>query len=386
MNPMPLHIKIIPFLILGMLSSFTQTHETESSVLWKAGSGEYASYRIPSIIEAPDKSLLAFCEGRKERSDAGEIAILMRRSHDGGGSWEEEELVMADGENTLGNPCPVLDIETGRIWMFLTWNLGTDKEKASVRKESRDTRHPYLCYSDDSGKTWSEPVDMLASCKDSSWGWYATGPGIGIQLTSGDYKGRMVIPANHSYDDPEGFMSGVNGKYGYGAHVLISDDHGETWRMGDPIRPGCNESQVVELSDASLLMNMRSYNDQHSRAIAQSFDGGETWTEIWHDYQLSEPKCQASIIKHPIPQGKELILFSNPATAHGRTHMTIKASRDGAKTWYSSRLINAGRSGYSCLVSLPGGDVGILYETGEEYYAENLVFERFHLSELFPAD
>nr|WP_262920003.1 sialidase family protein [Niabella hibiscisoli] len=72
---------------------------------------------------------------------------------------------------------------------------------------------------------------MGDATRDTSWGWYATGPGIGIQVKNGAYKGRLVIPANHSYDDPAGKIR--KGPYGYGAHVLYSDDHGKTWKKGN---------------------------------------------------------------------------------------------------------------------------------------------------------
>jgi len=369
---MPLVALIHPVIAVGQ-AIFEHT-------LWEKGTGNYNNYRIPSLILAPNGDLLAFCEGR-EGGDAGDIDLLLKRSEDMGESWSDEIIVWDDGQNTCGNPCPVVDQSTGRIWLFLTWNLGSDHEKAIIRKESKDTRHPYLCFSDDHGISWSKPVKMSESCKDPEWGWYATGPGIGIQMNTAKFKNRLIIPANHSYDDPDGNMA--NGPFGYGAHVLISDDHGKTWRMSKPITPGCNESQVVELEDGSLMMNMRSYNDEYCRAIATSTDGGETWSEIRHDRQLVESKCQASFIYYGKYHDKNLYLFSNPAVARGRTHMTLRARWNNAESWELSRLINPGPSGYSCLVKLNKEMAGILYERGKDRYSEKLVFQKFSLGDYF---
>jgi len=373
-------ITLIGLISFFYLVSYTQTVSVKKKTLWEKGEGNYNNYRIPSLIIAPNGDLLAFCEGR-EGGDAGDIDLLLKRSNDMGKSWSEEIIVWDDARNTCGNPCPVVDQSKGRIWLFLTWNLGTDHEKQIIRKESQDTRQPYLCFSDDNGITWSTPAEMTKTCKNPDWGWYATGPGVGIQMNSNEFKGRLIIPANHSYDDPEGNIA--NGHFGYGAHVLISDDHGKSWRRSEPIRPGCNESQVVELTDGTLMMNMRSYNGEYCRAVARSTDGGETWSDIWHDRQLVESRCQASIINYGKYQGNNLLLFSNPAVAKGRTHMTIKASCNDGKSWIISRLIHPGPSAYSCLTRLDNGDIGILYEYGISRRYQNIVFQKFSPGELF---
>jgi sialidase-1 len=353
--------------------------QTVSKVLWQQGTGKYNNYRIPSIMATQQGTLLAFCEGR-EAGDTGDIDILLKRSEDNGKTWSEEMVVWDDGLNTCGNPCPVVDEETGRIWLFLTWNNGKDHERDIINKRSQDTRWPYLCYSDDDGKTWSEP-EKIPGLKNASWGWYATGPGIGIQLKRGHYKGRLVIPANHSYDDPEGNIH--NGPYGFGSHVLFSEDNGETWKMSEPIRPGCNESQVAELSDGTLVMNMRSYNNQYSRAVAFSKDGGKSWSEIEHDFQLVESKCQASLLNFGEYKKENLYLFSNPAVPVGRTAMTIKTSFDNCDSWSNSKLVYAGPSAYSCLVKLPNDKVGLFFEVGEKRPYEKMVFVSFKIKELF---
>ncbi len=372
----PAFVLVTVFLLPGTATA----QKTRQQVLWKQGTGNYKNYRIPAIILTTQGTLLAFCEGR-EAGDSGDIDILMKRSTDNGKTWSEEQVVWSDDRNTCGNPCPVVDEETGRIWLFLTWNNGKDPEHKIISKTSIDTRKPFLCFSDDDGLTWSKPADMSATLKDPSWGWYATGPGIGIQVKTGKYRGRLVIPANHSYDDPEAKIT--NGPFGYGAHVLYSEDHGKTWRMGQSIKPGCNESQVTELSDGTLLMNMRSYNDKHCRAVSLSRDGGETWSPLRHDLQLVESVCQGSILYYGDYKGMPMHLFSNPAVPSGRTHMTIKSGFDNCESWSNSMLIWKGPAAYSCLVRLRNGTVGIFYECGVKNAYETMTFERFSPRILF---
>jgi sialidase-1 len=330
-------------------------------ILWGKNNTSHNNYRIPSLIVTKKGTLLAFAEGR-DAGDAGNIDILLKRSEDNGKTWSEQIVVWDDADNTCGNPCPVVDQTSGRIILFMTWNLGADHESKILKKESLDTRRPYLCYSDDDGLSWSIPEEKTHTCKDPSWGWYATGPGVGIQLKSEKYKNRLIIPSNNSYNEEnEDHYTRYDG-VGYSSHVLLSDDNGQSWRMSENIKSGCNESQIVELSDGSLMMNMRSYNDKDCRAVAISNDGGETWSDIEHTLQLVEPKCQASIVHYGDYAGKEMYLFSNPATTSSRTMMTVKTSFDDCKTWSNSKLIYSGEAAYSCLTVLPNGDVGLFFE------------------------
>jgi len=368
-------------LLCAFSSDIRRADPVTQQVLWSRTDSTYNNFRIPSVLVTELGTVLAFAEGR-EGGDAGDIDILLKRSEDNGLTWSKQFVVWNDGDNSCGNPCPVVDRTRGRIILFMTWNLGSDKEDMIIRKKSTDTRRPYSCYSDDDGLTWSKPVDMSSTCKDPEWGWYATGPGIGIQLKSKQYRNRLVIPANNSYDG-QSSSEAVRGDFGYGSHVLYSDDGGISWSMSENITPGCNESQVVELGNGDLMMNMRSYNKMACRAISVSDDGGASWSGIVHDTQLVESVCQASFIKYGPYQGKELYLFSNPAVTSGRSHMTIKASTDDCLTWTSGKLVHEGPAAYSCLTVLPDGDIALFFEAGDEDPYENLIFQSFKPEELF---
>lgn len=345
---------------LALLAAAAPTHTD----LFTAGQGGYHTYRIPALLATAKGTLLAFCEGRKHgRGDAGEIATLLRRSTDGGKTWAKPHVVAADGGNTVGNPCPVVERATGTIWLLLTHNLGKDTEKAIRAGTAKGTRSVWLTRSTDEGATWAKPVDITRDVKGPKWTWYATGPGVGVQLASG----RLVIPCDHTEAKTLTNRS----------HVIYSDDKGATWKLGGALGEKTNECQLVARGDGSLLLNMRSYHGKNRRAVATSKDGGLTWSDVTLDEALIEPVCQASLISLRADKGgKDRLLFSNPASTR-REKMTVRLSEDGGRTWPASRVLYAGPAAYSCLAVLPGGDIGCLYERGQKSPYETITLARF---------
>ena len=177
--------------------------------------------------------------GRKTgRGDHGDIDLVVKRSSDVGKTWGPLQLLYEEGGDariTIGNPCPVIDRDSGTIWLPFT----------------RNNTAVLVTHSTDDGKTWSNPVNITDAVKKPEWSWYATGPGVGIQLRHGKYKGRLVIPCDHKAKSD---VRNVN----Y-SHAIYSDDRGKTWKLGGTVAPHTNECQVAELPDGTLLMNMRNY-------------------------------------------------------------------------------------------------------------------------------
>jgi sialidase-1 len=359
----------------GSKPSFEQTD------IFTSGTDGYHTYRIPALVVTSRGTILAFCEGRKnQRGDSGEIDLLLKRSTDGGQTWSEQQVVWDDRINVCGNPCPVVDMATGKIWLLITWNLGEDHEREIIRKESKDTRRIFVSSSQDDGISWAEPIEITKTTKDLNWGWYATGPGHGIQIKDGPHKGRLVVPCDHSYDEPEGSIA--DGPFEYGSHIIYSDDHGSTWKRGGVINPKVNECEVVELADkkGTMLINMRSYFGRHLRTQAISRDGGMSWSDPEDVADLIEPVCQASIIRFT-EQGlhdKNRLFFCNPASEN-REKLTIKMSYDEGKTWPVERLLNAGPSAYSDLAVSQDMDVYCLYECGKDNPYQTISFAKFNL-------
>jgi len=335
--------------------------------LWRSGSDGYHTYRIPALAVTKDNTVLAFCEGRKQhRSDFGDIALLVKRSTDGGASWSRQSVLWDDPGNTSGNPAPVVDMESGAVHLLMTWNRGDDHERDIVAGSSQDSRRVYVTTSKDDGMTWSSPAEITGDVKQPDWTWYATGPGHGIQIHNGAHSGRLVIPCDHI----------EVGTKDYYSHIIYSDDNGAAWNLGGrtPL-PQVNECEVVEISGGRLLLNMRSYAPgERARQVAVSADGGMSWTDQRTDPALVEPICQASIVayKNDERAAGSTLLFANPASASERVNMTLRGSRDEGATWPGQIALNAGPSAYSDLAVAPDGRILCLYEGGESHPYEFL--------------
>ena len=334
--------------------------ELKETAVFTAGAEGYHTYRIPALLVTKGGTVLAICEGRKTGTgDHGDLDLVQKRSTDGGKTWGPLELIYDEGGTakvTIGNPCPVVDQSTGVIWLPFT----------------RDNDGVFVMSSKDEGKTWSQPREITADVKPKEWNWYATGPGNGIQLKSGKYAGRLVIPCDHrvgtaTKDDKTGWDKAGR------SHVIYSDDHGATWKLGGASDYSMNECAVIERADGSLLLNSRSYRGKACRGVSISKDGGATWEPTTDDPALVESVCQASMIR---AEGAA-VLFSNPATPRGRHHLTVRLSLDDGQTWPHSRLICEGPSAYSSLAVLPGGEIGLLYEQGPY---KSLTLARFPLA------
>ena len=316
-----------------------------------SGQDGYHTYRIPSLIVTPKGTLLAFAEGRKtSRSDTGHIDLVLKRSTDNGITWSQLKVIASDPPNTVGNPCPVIDRDTGTIFLALTHNLGQDRERDIIAGTSKGTRKVLMTSSTDDGFTWTKPRDITPTTKRPDWTWYATGPGVGIQLRTG----RLLIPCDHQV------LKAPHSR----SHVIYSDDRGKTWTPGGVVGDATNECQAVELADGSVMINMRSYREGKScRAVSISKDGGLTWYPIIDDTTLIEPICQASLIRFPgSATAKPRILFSNPASQQKREKLTLRASFDEGKSWPVAQLLYAGPSAYSCLAVQPDSSIACLYE------------------------
>ena len=359
------------------------------ALVFEQGESGYNTIRIPALVKDANGDLLAFAEGRvNSASDTGNIDVIMKRSTDGGLTWGPLQVVQDYGNNTAGNPVPILDSGTGNLVLLTTRNLGQDTQAEIQAGTSDGTRTVWVQHSTDHGQTWTAPVEITASVKDPLWRWYATGPGGGIQLRDGENAGRLIAGANHSSVDV----------LGGGAQLIFSDDGGLTWQSGALMVNDAgssylpSESQTVELIDGSINVNSRNRGDFRASSIISN--AGETFVSGHRETQLVDPAVEGSIerfTRQDDGHESNSILFSNPAHPTERREMTVKASYDETATWSDGKLVHRGPSGYSdlVLVSDPAVDnpvAGLLYESGENDYRENITFATFDQSWLQSPD
>ena len=325
------------------------------------GEGDYHSIVGPVLAKTTENTLLAFAEGRRDSiDDFGDMDIILRRSTDYGVTWSDIHIVHRYGDGQIGNTCPIIDHETGRIYLLSCTSV---KEERAILTGS-SYREAWFSYSDDDGLSWSEPRNISSMARKESWYWYATGPAAGIQIRSGKHRGRLVVPANHSFLTEDGSSE-------YACHSLYSDDRGETWKIGSVSGPGGNENQIAEVGDDLLIQDIRLQTHRTGyRAYRYSHDGGETWDEMRSHTGRPCTKTQGSIIalsEHP-DGVHNILVTSNPAPIEARRalnrreHLVCRMSMDGGKTWPKSLVVEPANAGYSTLIEIDDDRIGVFYD------------------------
>src|SRR5204863_5871245 len=101
---------------------------------------------------------------------------------------------------------------------------------------------------------------------------------------------------------------------------------------------------AVEMTNGSVMLNVRTSSLRNRRVVTISPDGTKRWSPGEISEQLLEPVCMASIIRYSAAP-KSRILFSNPDTLEPikgdntpgghrtRQNLTVKLSYDEGRTW-----------------------------------------------------
>ena len=302
----------------------------------------YSNIRIPGLVITPSGVLLGVCECRKTMHDWAQIDILIRRSTDGGETWQDAHRIPGEGQ-TLNNP--VLTVHGDRVWLHYCENY----------------RRVFVSESTDDGVTFSTAREITDAVTDGGFFYnaVAVGPGHGIA-----YGDTVVLPVWVAQNETvplahrPSFIT-----------TLYTNDAGATWKLGEAL--DC--SDLVNPSECALtiwqgnvISSIRNENDVHRRAFAMSSTGYSNWTKPEHKDNMPDPICQGSMIS----DGDEL-WHINCANSEGRTELTLKHSRDGFMTWEAQLIDPIG--GYSD-ITVDAENIYILYE--KDFGDKGLFFTR----------
>ena len=348
--------------------------------LFEAGKDDYAMYRIPGIVVTAKGTVLAYCEARKTGgSDWGTIDIMLRRSTDGGKTWQPRMKVANVPGPKEKNPVAIAK-KVGKA-TDVTYNnpvAFADRDGSVHMLFCLEYMRCFYIRSDDDGVNWSAPVEITKTFEafrpQYDWKAMAAGPAHGIQLRSG----RLVVPVWISTG------TGGNAHRPSVTATIYSDDHGKSWKAGEIAVPDTeewifpNETVIVQLTDGRVMLNVRSESLAHRRLVTTSPDGATQWSKPRFDEALVEPICMGSIVRVSGGErsGKTRIAFANPnnldredgkaavGKSRDRKNLTIKLSYDEGQTWPVSKALEPGWSGYSDLAVLPDGTMLCFYERG----------------------
>lgn len=227
------------------------------------------------------------------------------------------------------------------------------------------TTYLWVRYSDDNGKTWSNPQIISDFVKREKESFLGVGPGRGVVINHNG-KERILFCV---YDNNGLFKDPIFEN----ASVVYTDDNGETWHRGNKIdiKSGLkktSEAQLVKIEGKNYkALRIYARNLSNYIAYADSLDGGETWTEFRADRSLEGTRnCMVSLMETSKKiDGKQVILCSAGGNLKARADGILRVGvteDDGTVKWISKYHLTQGFYGYSCLTELSDGNFAVLFE------------------------
>lgn len=442
--------------------------------LYYSGYANSKFYRIPMLFKTEKGSLLAICDRRNNViDDFGDIDLVVRRREKGGVFSDQKKIVDLPAK-TLTNVSSfsidasiVQSKKSHRIFLFTTvypvskgfedTNLGSGYVEVDGKKylelidrkgqrfylrgskvftmDGKDTAfsvkiddvQPFtnlgsvyqgemlignllanigpfsintssyilMVSSDDDGISWKNPRILNGSLKKDFMKFLGISPSKGLYLEDG----RMVVPAyfTNEWNDQSSCF-------------IISDNDGETWRLGAMAndkrkvegqelhvdqeykhRYCLGESSPVLCEDGSIMLIMRNYH--YGRPLnllyAKSLDKGDSFEKTIGELAgKSQSWCQMSalILKR---KDKEYLIVSQPSSYGNWNRLNgyfyLYEIVDGSPKYIKSKIIDSGNFQYSSLVQIDDNHLAAFYEKGENMYGDRpqLIYKEFDLDYIF---
>ena len=265
----------------------------------------YGFNHAPSVATLPDGRLLCVWFSGPYEAAVSQV-ILGAISTDEGRTWEQAKVLQDFPRRSDFDSALIVDGE--RTWLFFTagrWNrypfIKSEGEAVGVK-----SYHLYYRYSDDSGRTWSEPVEVSQGDFSRS---------NGVRLSTGE----LLLPVYRQ--DPEA------------ARVMKSVDGGKTWTPSALVSSpaGADEPTIAELPSGAVLKALRTSDGFLWTAV--STDKGDSWSQ---PQKTDVPATCTSHNVFRLSDGR--VLLTHDENPRYRTPLTMRITDDG-ETWSEPLVI-----------------------------------------------
>ncbi|MEO8052023.1 MAG: sialidase family protein [Acidobacteriota bacterium] len=295
-------------------------------------SAPFLSCHASTVVDLANGDLMSAWFGG---TGEGKRDVAIWASRRAGGRWTESVEMVREPETPCWNPV-LFYAKDGRLWLY--YKFGTSPSQWTAGRK----------YSDDHGKSWSQVEHLPA-------GLY--GPIRAKPLVMED--GTIV-----SGSSVESYRS-------WAVWIERSTDGAKTFsRIGPITVPGVGgaddgkstsgliQPSVISSGGKKLRLYARSTQNIGRVCVADSADGGVTWTQA-RPLDVLNPNSGIDAVA--LRDGRVVLVYNN--TAKGRSPLNLAVSRDGEKfTMFRTLEDTPGEEfSYPSMIQGGNGDLHIVY-------------------------
>ncbi|MGX2947240.1 exo-alpha-sialidase [Frederiksenia canicola] len=351
--------------------------KTDAENIFSPGQENARNYRIPSLLTTQNGVVIAAIDKRNQHSaDWGNIDTVIRRSLDGGKTWEKDQVILdlasqpygAENAAFLIDPVMVQDRNSGRIFMMLDmfpemkgfFGLGNHTEGTGYKTIAG--KH-YRLLTDEQNNQYTVRENGIVygeNNKPTSYRVIIEGDPSKAYKNLGDLyegdvrRGNIFLNTNQQGTD----KAPLTAKRTSYLWITHSDDDGQTWSQPVDITPqvksdwmqflGTGPGTGIQLENGNLVLPVYYTNNigggaSQSAAVIISRDGGQTWErgespmDRWayandgtRELKNGLETTESQLIE--LDNG-DLKMFSRNKLS---TKVVISTSKDGGYTWQNS--------------------------------------------------
>jgi autotransporter-associated beta strand protein len=299
---------------------------------------------VPSVAVTPAGRLWAVWYAGPKGEDIYNY-VIASTSADGGKTWGEKFVIDPDGDGPVRACNPVFWRDpNGKLWLF--WCQFPDSKTTESLVYAMTTEN-----SDDENPKWSAPRVLC--------------PGVTQNKPIVTHQGVWLLPVANWHHEGSNM-------------IMFSDDNGEKWSLRgsatvpDPSDRNCDEPMIVELSEGSLLMLVRT-----KYGIGRSFssDGGRSWDPV---VPSGLPHTPARLYLSRLRSGNLLLVKHGPLEGApvGRKKLQAYLSKDDGKTWGGGLMIDERSVSYPDGDQAADGTIYIIHDR-ERYEQREIILNTF---------